>query len=246
MKGVILAGGLGSRLYPLTKITNKHLLPVYHKPMVYFPVELLADAGIKDLMIVCGGNHAGEFMRLLCNGKDFGLNYLTYCYQESEGGIAHALSLTREFVDGDKVVVVLGDNILEKGLHSYLTRFLAQEKGARILLKEVQNPSDYGVVGFDKNKITKIVEKPGVPPSKYAVTGIYFYDSLVFDFIESLKPSERGELEITDVNNAYLQRGLLEYDILDGWWADAGSSIENYYRTICKVREKHLRDNPAD
>ena len=242
MKGVVLAGGLGTRLHPLTKITNKHLLPVYDEPMIYYPIKALVEAGIEDIMIVCGGNHAGEFLRLLGNGKEFGLKHLNYTYQEKEGGIAEALGLCEHFVDGDKVVVFLGDNIIGESLVDAVREFEKQESGARILLKEVEDPRDYGVARFDEEgNIVEIIEKPEEPPSNYAVVGIYMYDSEVFDIIKTLEPSARGELEITDVNNAYLRKGKLKYSILQGFWADAGASIEAYYQTIRVVREFKLR-----
>ncbi|RKZ28477.1 spore coat protein [bacterium] len=241
MKGVVLAGGLGTRLYPLTKITNKHLLPVYDEPMIYYPIKSLVEAGIDDIMIVCGGNHAGEFLRLLGNGAEFGLKHLNYTYQEREGGIAEALGLCRHFVDGDKVVVFLGDNIIGESLADAVREFEHQNGGARILLKEVEDPTDYGVAKFDDNgQIIEIIEKPKIPPSKAAVVGIYMYDSQVFDIIKTLKPSDRGELEITDVNNAYLKMGKLRYSILKDFWADAGASIEAYFDTIRIVREHKL------
>ena len=223
LKGVILAGGLGSRLSPLTKITNKHLLPVFCKPMIYYPIQTLVDAGIKDILIVTGGMHAGEFLRLLGDGKEFGLTHINYTYQEGEGGIAQALGLARHFADNDKIVVVLGDNIIEKSIAKHVDAFRAQKKGARILIKEVPDPERFGVVGFKGKELSSIEEKPKRPKSKYAVTGIYMYDNKVFDIIKTLKPSHRGELEITDVNNAYLKRHELEYSVLDGWWTDAGT-----------------------
>lgn len=236
MKGVILAGGLGTRLRPLTNITNKHLLPVYDSPMIYYPIRSLVDAGIDDIMIVCGGNHAGEFLRLLGNGEEFGLKHLNYTYQMNEGGIAHALGLCEHFVDGEKVVVFLGDNIIESGLKEAVSEFEQQNGGARIILKEVDDPRDYGVVRFDNNgRISDIIEKPEDPPSNYAVIGVYMYDPEVFNIIKTLVPSGRGELEITDVNNAYLKRRKLYHNILKGWWADAGASIEAYYQTIVTV-----------
>ncbi len=222
-KGVILAGGLGSRLSPLTKITNKHLLPIYCKPMIYYPIQTLVDAGITDILIVTGGAHAGEFLRLLGNGAKFGLKHINYTYQEGEGGIAEALRLARHFADNDKIVVILGDNIIQKSIKKQVDEFRTQERGARILLKKVGDPHRFGVAGFKNGKITSIVEKPKNPKSKYAVTGIYMYDSQVFDIIKTLKPSHRGELEITDVNNAYLKMGQMEHSILDGWWTDAGT-----------------------
>jgi glucose-1-phosphate thymidylyltransferase len=241
MKGVILAGGLGTRLLPLTKITNKHLLPVYDQPMIYFPIQKLVSAGIEDIMIVTGGNSAGDFLRLLKNGRDFGLKRLHYTYQEGEGGIAEALGLTEEFAEGDRVVVILGDNIFEDDLVPYIKDYEKQPSGAKILLKEVPNPERFGVPEIVDNKIIRIIEKPKVPPSKFAVTGIYMYDAEVYSVIKTLKPSERGELEITDVNNHYIKKQTLTYDILKGWWQDAGSSFEAYYRAISLVRELRLK-----
>ena len=223
IKGVILAGGLGTRLYPLTKVTNKHLLPVYNKPMIYYPLETLVEAGIRDIMIVTGGNNAGDFLRLLGNGAEFGLKHLHYTDQQGEGGIAAALSLAEHFADGHLLCVILGDNIIEKSIAPYVERYLEQGSGAKILLKEVPDPTRFGVPVIENGRIVRIEEKPKVPGSPYAVTGIYFYDEKVFDIIRTLKPSARGELEITDVNNAYLERGELTYDILDGWWTDAGT-----------------------
>ena len=223
MKGVILAGGLGKRLFPLTKITNKHLLPVYNKPMIFYPIQTLVDAGIKDILIVTGGHHAGEFLRLLGNGKDFGLKHINYAYQEGEGGIAQALKLAEHFVDNDKVVVILGDNIIEKDIRKAVEDFRKQPKGAKILLKKVEDPQRFGVAELKGNKIISIEEKPKKPKSDYAVTGIYMYDSKVFEIAKTLKPSKRGELEITDVNNVYIKRDELTYDILDGWWTDSGT-----------------------
>jgi glucose-1-phosphate thymidylyltransferase len=223
MKGIVLAGGLGSRLFPLTKITNKHLLPIYKKPMVYYPIETLVKAGITDIMIVTGGDHAGNFLRLLGNGHDFGLKGINYAYQEKEGGIAEALSLAEHFADGDKSVVILGDNIIEKGIKREVEEFAGQKEGAKVLIKDVPNPERFGVVEFEKDRITRIVEKPEKPGTNYIVTGIYMYDSQVFDFIKTLKPSTRGELEITDVNNMYLNKGQLTYSKLEGWWTDAGT-----------------------
>jgi len=224
VKGVILAGGLGKRLYPLTKITNKHLLPVYNKPMIFYPIATLIDAGITDILIVTGGNFAGDFLQLLGNGKMFGLPNLNYTYQEGEGGIADALSLAEHFSKDDKIVVILGDNIIEKSIKEQVEIFKKQKKGARILLKKVENPERFGVVEFNKKgKIKRIIEKPEKAPSDYVVTGIYMYDSYVFEIIKTLKPSKRGELEITDVNNRYLKNGELTYGIIDGWWTDAGT-----------------------
>jgi len=223
MKGVVLAGGLGTRLHPLTKVTNKHLLPVYRKPMIYYPIEALVGAGIDEIMIVTGGDSAGDFLRLLGNGKEFGLGHLNYTYQEGEGGIAEALGLCREFVDQEKVVVILGDNLFEKSIRSSVEAFREQERGARILIKEVPDPERFGVPRLEGDKITEVIEKPATPPSPYAVTGIYFYDEQVWEVIEGLEPSERGELEITDVNNFYIRSDQMEYSILEGWWTDAGT-----------------------
>lgn len=223
LKGVVLAGGLGKRLYPLTKITNKHLLPIYNKPMIYYPIQTLVDAGIKDILIVTGGNHAGEFLRLLGNGHQFGLKHLNYTYQEGEGGIAEALGLAEHFADNNKIVVILGDNIIEKGIKKVVLDFEKQPHGAKILIKKVPDPQRFGVIEFRNKKITRIVEKPKKTKSDYIVTGIYMYDSRVFKIIKSLKPSKRGELEITDVNNDYLNKGQLSYSILNGWWTDSGT-----------------------
>jgi glucose-1-phosphate thymidylyltransferase len=223
MKGIVLAGGKGSRLYPLTKITNKHLLPVYNKPMIYYPVQTLVDAGIRDILIVTGGNHAGDFLQLLGNGKDFGLTLVGYTYQEGEGGIADALKLAEDFVEGEKVCVILGDNIIEKDISAAVDDFRRQEKGAKILLKEVDDPERFGVAEIRDGKVVNIVEKPKNPVSNYAVTGIYMYDGTVFEKTRVLKPSARGELEITDVNNAYINEGTMTYSFLDGWWTDAGT-----------------------
>jgi glucose-1-phosphate thymidylyltransferase len=222
MKGVVLAGGLGTRLHPLTKITNKHLLPVYDRPMIYYPIQMLVDADITEIMIVTGGNSAGDFLRLIGNGKEFGLSHVHYTYQEGEGGIAEALGLTRDFVDDDRVVVVLGDNILEKGIADGVHAFARQEHGARIFLKRVAHPWEYGIANIQGSKVTQIVEKAENPPTDLAVIGVYMYSPDVFEIINTLEPSARGELEITDVNNAYIQRGEMEYEFLDGWWLDAG------------------------
>ncbi len=223
MKGVVLAGGLGSRLLPLTKVTNKHLLPVYNKPMVYYPLECLVNAGIEEVMLVTGGNRAGDFLRLLGNGKEVGLRRLHYAYQEGEGGIAEALSLAEDFADGGKIVVILGDNIIEKNIRRATADFFSQREGAKIMLKEVTDPQRFGVPEIDGKRIVGIEEKPKQPKSNYAVIGIYFYDGKVFEFIKTLKPSGRGEMEITDVNNAYIQAGSMTYEIIDGWWTDAGT-----------------------
>jgi len=223
MKGIILAGGLGTRLRPLTKVTNKHLLPVYDKPMIFYPLEVLVEAGITDIMVVTGGNNAGDFLRLLGNGREFGLHHLQFAYQEGEGGIAEALSLAKYFAGEELLCVFLGDNIIEDSIRTYVEKFKKQARGAKILLKEVPDCQRFGVPVLEGDKVVKIREKPGVAPSKYAVTGIYMYDSRVFDIISTLEPSQRGELEITDVNNRYIEWGELTYDILEGWWTDAGT-----------------------
>ena len=223
MKGVILAGGLGTRLYPMTKVTNKHLLPVYDKPMIYFPIQTLINAGIDDILIVTGGNNAGDFLRLLGNGKEFGLKHINYTYQEGEGGIAEALRLAEFFASGEKICVVLGDNIIEKNIRKAVDNFRRQKEGAKILLKEVPDPQRFGVAELKGDRIVRIEEKPKKPKSQYAVIGIYLFDQEVFNIIKTLKPSDRGELEITDVNNAYIENGLMTWDILEGWWTDAGT-----------------------
>ncbi len=224
MKGVILAGGYGTRLSPLTKVTNKHLLPVFDKPMIYYPIECLVNAGIKDIMIVTGGNKAGDFLELLGNGKDFGLQELHYTYQEGAGGIAEALGLTKDFVDNDKVVVILGDNIIEGNIRKAAGDFFTQKEGAKILLKEVSDPERFGVAEVDdQGNVLSIAEKPENPKSNYAVIGIYMFDNKVFEIISNLKPSGRGELEITDVNNAYIEQGNMTSEVLHGWWTDAGT-----------------------
>ncbi len=223
MKGVILAGGLGTRLYPLTKVTNKHLLPVFDKPMIYYPIRTLINAGIDDILIVTGGTHAGDFLKLLGNGKDFGLKHINYTYQEGEGGIAEALRLAEFFASGEKVCVVLGDNIIEKSIRRAVKNFQKQKEGAKILLKEVPDPQRFGVPELREDRIVRIEEKPRKPKSQYAVVGIYLYDNDVFKIIKTLKPSNRGELEITDVNNRYIEKGLMTWDILEGWWTDAGT-----------------------
>lgn len=219
MKGVILAGGTGSRLYPLTKVTNKHLLPVYDKPMIYYPMETLINAGIKDIMIVSGKGHAGHFLELLGSGVDFGVHF-TYEIQEKAGGIAQALSLAEDFVDGDSVTVVLGDNIFQDNIKEDVANF---NGGAKIFLKEVPDAHRFGVAELKGEKVIGIEEKPKEPKSNFAVTGLYIYDSYVFDAIKTLKPSGRGELEITDVNNYYINKGTMEYGMLEGFWSDAGT-----------------------
>jgi glucose-1-phosphate thymidylyltransferase len=223
MKGVVLAGGLGTRLYPLTKITNKHLLPVYNRAMITYPIACLVNAGIKNILVVTGGNNPGDFLRLLGNGKEYGVEQINYAYQEGEGGIADALTLAEAHAANGPVCVVLGDNIIEKNIVSAVEDYKRQEKGAKILLKEVDDPRRFGVPVLDGNRVVRIEEKPKQPASKYAVTGIYFYDAQVFDFTKTLSPSERGELEITDVNNLYINQGTMTWSLLDGWWTDAGT-----------------------
>ncbi len=239
MKGVVLAGGTGSRLYPLTRVTNKHLLPVYDKPMIYYPLQILVEAGIRDILIVTGGNSAGDFLRLLRNGKDFGLQQLNFAYQEGEGGIADALRLAEYFARGEKICVILGDNVIEGSIRKAQEKFEKQEQGAMILLKEVPDPERFGVPVFDDGRIIRIEEKPRVPASPYAVIGVYFYDWTVFNRIRSLKPSGRDEYEITDVNNSYLAEEQLTYEILEGWWTDAGT-FDSLWRASSLVREKAL------
>jgi glucose-1-phosphate thymidylyltransferase len=223
LKGVVLAGGLGTRLRPLTSVTNKHLLPVYNQPMIFYPIQTLVNAGITDIMVVTGGSSAGDFLRLLGNGKAFGLQHLNYAYQEGEGGIAEALSLVEHFAAGDPVCVVLGDNIIEGNICAAVEGYQKQSSGAKIILKKVPDPQRFGVPKLDGHRVVRIEEKPPVPQSDYAVTGIYMYDSRVYDIIRSLKPSHRGELEITDVNNAYIDRDEMTWEELDGWWTDAGT-----------------------
>lgn len=223
MKGVILAGGLGRRLEPLTRITNKHLLPVYDKPMIFYPIQTLVDAGIDEVLIVTGGNSAGDFLRLLGNGEEFGLKDLRYAYQKGEKGIADALRLAENFVDGDKFVVILGDNVTDGSIKPFVDKFRQQPQGGRILIKKVPDPERFGVAEFKDNRIISIEEKPKKPKSNYIVTGIYMYDVKAFEFIRGLKFSHRGELEITDVNNMYLRKYQLQYDILRGQWTDCGT-----------------------
>ena len=240
MKGVILAGGSGTRLHPLTRITNKHLLPIYDRPMVTYAIEALVKAGITEIMVVTGGTHAGEFLRLLGNGHEYGIDRLFYAYQERPGGIAEALGLAERFVEGDRVVVMLADNVVEHSLHPCATHFLDQDKGARILLSPIAEPAHLRHLGVpeldEKGRVVQIIEKPDDPPSSYAVTGIYFYDATVFDVIPTLTPSGRGELEITDVNNWFVSQQTMRYDVLDGFWGDAGESIEAYYAVNDYVR----------
>jgi len=226
MKGIILAGGTGSRLDPLTRVTNKHLLPVYNKPMIYYPIQTLVDAGIKDIMIVSGKNHSGQFSELLSSGNDFGANF-SYAVQDEAGGIAQALSLCEDFADNGKIIVILGDNILEDDILNAVKDFAAQDKGAKIFLKEVNNPKSFGVAEIDGDKIHSIEEKPDQPKSNLAVIGVYMYDSQVWDVVKKLKPSGRGELEITDVNNFYVEKGEMTFEQLKGWWGDGGESFDS-------------------
>jgi len=223
LKGVVLAGGTGSRLFPITRVTNKHLLPVYDKPMVYYPIQTLVNAGIQEILLVTGGKNAGEFLRLLGNGKDFGLKHLNYTYQEGEGGIAEALGLAEHFSDGEPICVVLGDNIIETNIRHAVENFRKQKRGAKILLKEVPDAERFGVAEIRGDHVIGIEEKPRAPKSNFAVIGIYLYDATVFEKIHRLKPSGRGELEITDVNNFYVQEGTLTFETLSGWWTDAGT-----------------------
>jgi glucose-1-phosphate thymidylyltransferase len=223
MKGIVLAGGTGSRLFPLTKITNKHLLPIFDKPMIYYPIQTLVEAGIKDILLVTGGRNSGDFLRLLANGKEFGLAHFNYTYQEGEGGIADALGLAEHFADGEKICVILGDNIIEGSIREAVEAFERQERGARILLKQVQDAERFGVAEMQGERIVGIEEKPSKPKSNHAVIGIYMYDGTVFDKVRTLVPSGRGELEITDVNNAYIREGTMTFSHLDGWWTDAGT-----------------------
>ena len=223
MKGIVLAGGLGSRLHPLTKVTNKHLLPVYDRPMVHYPIQCLVDAGIEEILVVTGGNGAGDFLELLGHGKEFGLKHLDYTYQEGHGGIAAALGLAEFFADGEPICVILGDNIYEKSFRSSVEAYTRRGSGARVHLKKVENAQRFGVPVLDGDRVIRIEEKPAEPKSDYAVTGMYMYDARVFEIIRTLKPSGRGELEITDVNNAYIEWGEMTYEIIDGWWSDAGT-----------------------
>jgi glucose-1-phosphate thymidylyltransferase len=223
MKGVVLAGGSGSRLSPLTRVTNKHLLPIYDKPMVYYPIQTLVNAGIHEILLVTGGKNAGDFLRLLGNGRDFGLKHINYTYQDGEGGIAEALGLAEYFAAGEPICVILGDNIIENNVCQAVESFKQQKDGAKILLKKVDDAERFGVAEIDGDRVIGVEEKPRIPKSNYAVIGIYFYDATVFEKIRRLKPSGRGELEITDVNNFYIQENGLTYDILDGWWTDAGT-----------------------
>ncbi len=247
MKGVVLAGGTGSRLYPLTKITNKHLLPIYDKPMIYYPIQTLVDAGITDLLIVTGGRNSGDFLRLLANGKQFGLKHINYTYQEGEGGIAEALGLAEHFADGEKICVVLGDNIIEGSIRQAVEAFRKQPSGAKILLKEVHDAERFGVAEIQDGRIIGIEEKPKRPKSNFAVTGIYMYDGSVFEKTRVLKPSARGELEITDVNNAYIHDGEMTFDYLEGWWTDAGTfdSLLRAANLVHETQATHTEGTPV-
>jgi len=236
MKGIILAGGLGSRLFPLTKITNKHLLPVYDRPMVYYPIQQLVDSGIREIMLVTGGTYAGHFLNLLENGNEFGLKHLHYAFQKGEGGIADALKLAEDFIEDERCVVILGDNIFQHSIAPAVERYRQQKEGARILIKEVPDPERFGVAELRDGRVVGIVEKPVSPKSNFAVTGVYMYDSRVWEVLKTLKPSKRNELEITDVNNAYIAQSSLCYDIVDGWWTDAGT-FESLQRASQLVRD---------
>ena len=242
MRGVVLAGGLGSRLDPITRTINKHLLPVYDKPMIYYPIQALVNAGIEDIMIVTGGRNAGDFLRLLGNGREFGLKHLDYTYQEGEGGIAEALEMARHFSEGEQLCVMLGDNIIERNVVAAVNAFREQQRGARILLKEVADAGRYGVPRFESGRVVAIEEKPERPPSNYAVTGIYLFDGTVFDRIAKLERSARGELEITDVNNSYIADGSMQWEELEGWWTDAGT-VDGLLRAsqlVAKTGANHL------
>ena len=246
MKGVLLAGGLGTRLLPLTRITNKHLLPVFDRPMIFYPLQTLINAGIRDILLVTGGPHAGDFLRLLGNGREFGLSHLNYAYQEGEGGIAAALALAEHFAEGDRLCILLGDNLIEGSVAPAVERFARQPRGARIILKQVPDAERFGVAEIRDGRIVSIEEKPARPKSDYAVTGIYMYDDRVFEAIRTLRPSARGELEITDVNNWYLERGELACELLDGWWTDAGT-FDSLHRAGNLVAETgaNRTDGPA-
>src|SRR5438093_2229615 len=248
LKGVILAGGRGTRLHPLTRITNKHLLPIYDRPMVTYAIEALLKAGVTELMLVTGGTHAGEFFRLLGDGHEHGIDRLFYGYQEEEGGIAEALGIAERFVGGERAVVMLADNVVERSLAPAVENFRRQERGGRILLARLDEPEHLrhlGVAGLDGDRVIRIVEKPAEPPSEYAVTGIYFYDEQVWDVLPTLEPSGRGELEITDVNNWYVEQGAMEYDVLEGFWGDAGESIDAYYEVNDFVRANGVNKKAA-
>jgi glucose-1-phosphate thymidylyltransferase len=247
MKGVILAGGLGTRLYPLTKITNKHLLPIYDRPMIYYPIEALVNAGVTDIMIVTGGKKSGDFLSLLGNGADFGLQHLNYTYQKGEGGIAEALGLCKHWVGDEPICVILGDNIIERNIAKAVRDFQAQGGGAKIMLKQVHDPERFGVAELRGARVMSIEEKPKRPKSDLAVIGIYMYDSRVFDVIETLEPSDRGELEITDVNNWYIRDGSMTYEVIDGWWTDAGTfdSLIKAANLVAEGGANHREDGTA-
>jgi glucose-1-phosphate thymidylyltransferase len=245
MKGVVLAGGTGSRLFPLTKITNKHLLPIYDKPMIFYPIQTLVDAGIREILLVTGGRNSGDFLRLLANGREFGLKHIDYTYQEGEGGIADALGLAEHFADGDKICVILGDNIIEGTIRDAVDDFKKQKNGAKILLKEVTDAERFGVAELRDGHIVGIEEKPKKPKSNFAVTGIYMYDGTVFEKVRELVPSGRGELEITDVNNAYIREGSMTHAYLDGWWTDAGT-FDSLLRAANLVAKTQPRKDSDD
>ena len=238
MKGIILAGGAGTRLMPCTRVTNKHLLPVYNKPMIYYPLETLTSAGISEILIVTGGNSPGDFLKLLKNAKEFGLKEIHYAYQDGVGGIAEALGLAEDFADEGKIVVILGDNIIENDIKNFIEDFEKQEKGAKLFLKEIPDPERFGVAEIKDGKIIKIEEKPKQPKSNLAVTGLYMYDNQVFDVIRTLKPSDRGELEITDINNFYINQNTITYEVLKGFWGDAGK-FESLFKASEFVRKKN-------
>ena len=242
MKGIVLAGGLGTRLDPLTRITNKHLLPIYDKPMIYYPIGTLVNAGINDILIVTGGRNAGDFLRLLGNGKEFGLRHINYTYQEGEGGIADALDLAEHFAEGEKICVILGDNIIEGNIVDAVNDFRRQDRGAKVILKDVPDAQRFGVAEMNGDSILGIEEKPANPKSNCAVTGIYMYDSTVFEKIHTLDPSDRGELEITDVNNLYIAEGTMTFSILEGWWTDAGTidSLRRATNLVAKTGANRL------
>ncbi|HEY7089221.1 MAG TPA: sugar phosphate nucleotidyltransferase [Tepidisphaeraceae bacterium] len=244
MKGVILAGGTGSRLFPLTKVTNKHLLPIYNKPMIYYPIECMVSAGMDEVLLVTGGNNSGDFIRLLGNGREFGLKALNYTYQDGAGGIAQALGLAEHFAEGESICLILGDNIVEHSIRDHCRRFRHQGQGAKILLSQVENPKAYGVAEMEGDRVVRIVEKPQQPRSNWAVIGIYFYDNKVFDIVKQLKPSARGELEITDVNNAYIQRGEMTADKISGHWVDAGENIDFYLQACNSIAQHGANKEP--
>ncbi|MCG3132589.1 MAG: Glucose-1-phosphate thymidylyltransferase [Phycisphaerae bacterium] len=245
MKGVILGGGTGSRLFPLTKVTNKHLLPVYNRPMIYYPIECLVKSGIDEILLVTGGENAGDYLRLLGNGKELGVKNLHYTYQEAATGIAGALSLAEDFADGGPICLVLGDNILEYVIQKSVDVFRKRPEGARILLAQVQNPQAYGVADIDGDRVVNIIEKPKNPKTNWAVIGIYFYDNSVFDYVKKLTPSARGELEITDVNNHFIKAGKMAFDKVEGWWADAGENIDFYLQSCIRVSQTGA-NHPVD